>query len=343
VTFALEQTPDGVDVVVTDVWSADAEACLTHGRADGLVLNYARGYRGKDLTFLVGLPVRRLHVLARTVTDLSPVYGLADELVSLRVQSDPRATIELERLPLLQTLSATWQQVHGSIRFAQRLERLFLLSYTEADFTPLTPVSSLVSVVMKDYPAVESLDGVEDLPSLVELGVHLAKRLDDITALTRSSSPVLETLQLPACRKVADIAPVASSTSLRFFDLSEAGDLATVAPLAGLEGLERLYLVRIDQGRGWRPRADRPAAPPSRLQDAEPALVLAASEGDTGLDRAPRMMTGLRPRQRSGVSFSRFDRHYRTTRWVQLHCVPPPRPWSDCRREPIRRPPRPEH
>jgi hypothetical protein len=283
VTFALEQTPDGVDLVVTGGWSSDAEACLFDGRADGLVLNYARGYREQSLSFLKGLPVRRLHVLARTVTDLSPMYGLADRLVSLRVQSDPRATIELERLPQLRTLSATWQQVRDSIMFAQRLERLFLLSYTERDLTPLTSVSSLVSVVMKDYPAVESLDGVEDLPLLIELGVHLAKKLEDITALTRSASAVLETLQLPACRNVTDIRPVASIAALRFFELSDAGDVPTVAPLAGLSLLERLYLygstkvVNGDLGpiaglprlRDFRMQSRREYSPPVKdIQDA---------------------------------------------------------------------------
>ena len=282
-TFTLEETPDGVDLVVTGVWSPATEAVLRAGRADGLVLNYARGYREKDLAFLKGLPVRRLHVLARTVTDLSPVYGLADKLVSLRVQSDPRATIELERLPLLQTLSATWQQVHGSIMFARRLQRLFLLSYTEADLTPLVQVPSLVSVVMKDYPAVQSLDGVEDLPSLTELGVHLAKKLEDSTALMRSSSPVLETLQLPSCRKVTDIRPVASATSLRFFELSEVGEIPTVSPLAGLERLERLYLygstqiadgdlgpiARLPRLRDFRMQSRRGYSPPVKeIQDA---------------------------------------------------------------------------
>lgn len=240
-SFTLEQTPEGVDLVVSGDWSEEARQSLVKGSADGLVLNYARGYRERDLEFLAGLPVRRLHVLARTVTDLSPIYSLADGLVSLRVQSDPRALIELERLPQLQKLSAAWGQVQGSLGFAQRLEHLFLLSYTETDLVPLTAIPTLVSVVMKDYPRVRSLDGVEELPRLAALGVHFANGLDDITALKRTS-PFLETLQLPSCRKVTDIASVAACTALRFFELSEGGELPTVAPLSGLKHMERLYL-----------------------------------------------------------------------------------------------------
>lgn len=240
--FILEQTPEGVDLVVTGDWSHEARAALLAGRADGLVLNYARGFRERDLQFVAGLPLRRLHVLARTIGDLAPVYGLAETLESLRVQTDPQAVIELERLPLLRMLSANWSQIEGSIHFAPHLQKLFILSYTERDLTPLIAASGLVSVVMKDYPRVQSLDGVEDLLWLAELGVHLAKGLQDIGALQRAGSPVLETLQLTSCRKIPDIAAVSACTGLKFLDVSEGGDIPSVAPLTELVGLERLYL-----------------------------------------------------------------------------------------------------
>ncbi|WP_115790161.1 hypothetical protein [Arthrobacter silvisoli] len=241
-TFTLEQTPEGVDLVVTGDWSRKAEAYLIKGRATGLVLNYARGFREKDLSFVKELPVRRLDLLARTITDLSPIYSVADHLESLHVQSDPRATIELEQLPRLRALSASWEQVQGSIRFAPQLERLFLLSYSEPDFTPLAMLSSLASLVFKDYPRVRSLDGVEEMPWLAELGVYVAKNLEDISALQRSPSPVLDTLQLSSCRKIAEIGAVASCPSLRFFEFSDCGEIPTAAPLAGLDRLELLYL-----------------------------------------------------------------------------------------------------
>ncbi|SDL61890.1 hypothetical protein SAMN04487916_111118 [Arthrobacter sp. ov407] len=241
-TFTLEDTREGVDLVVTGDWSQDARECLLDGRADGLVLNYAKGFHERDLQFVRGLPIRRLNLLARTLTDLSPVYSLGDHLVSLRVQSDPSSVIELERLPLLRGLSADWHQVQGSILFAPHLEQLVLGHYSEADFRPLASLPSLASVVMTAYPRVRSLDGIEDLPWLAELGIHLAKNLEDITALERSSSPVLEILELSSCRKVVDLAPVASCPSLRIFEFSECGDVPTLAPLAGLTRLEQLHL-----------------------------------------------------------------------------------------------------
>jgi hypothetical protein len=242
VSFVLEQTSEGVDIVVTGAWSPAAAEHLRSGRADGLDLNYARGFQEGDLEFLQGLTVRRLHVLDRTISDLTPIYNLADGLVSLRVQSDPGATIELDQLPLLQKLAAGWRQVQGSIRFAPKLEELFLLSYSEPDLAPLGALNSLVSLAMKDRPKLRSLDGVEDFPWLAELGVFLAKDLQDISALQRAPSPVLKTLQLGTCRRVSEIGPVAACSGLRFFELSDGSEIPTIAPLAGLDQLERLYL-----------------------------------------------------------------------------------------------------
>ncbi|MEV8147187.1 hypothetical protein AB0O52_03445 [Arthrobacter sp. NPDC080073] len=267
-TFTLEHTREGVDLVVTGDWSQDAQACLMDGHADGLVLNYARGFRERDIAFVRGLPVRRLNILARTLTDLSPVYALADHLVSLSIDSHPSATIDLERLPLLRGLAADWHQVQGSIRFAPRLERLYLGHYSESDLGPLASLASLACVVMNDYPRVRSLDGMEDMPWLAELGVHVAKNLEDITALSRSSSPILETLQLSSCRKVVDLVPVASCPSLRFFEFSDCGDVSTVAPLAGLNRLEQLYLygtTKIIDG-DLRPIAQLPRLDDFRIQ-----------------------------------------------------------------------------
>jgi internalin A len=241
-SFEVVETPLGTDLVVTGDWSSAASRQIDAGVADGLVLNYALGFRERDLEFVRGLPIRRLKILARTHRDLSPVYSLADTLTWLSVQSHPSAQIECERLPRLSHLSADWSQVQGSIRFLPYLQQLFLGHYSERDLSALGMLESLTSIVMKDYPQLRSLDGLELFPSLAELGIHLAKNLEDIEALRRSSSPLLKTVQLPACRKITDISAVSGCTSLRAFELSDGSEVPTVEPLSVLVGLEHLTL-----------------------------------------------------------------------------------------------------
>lgn len=241
-SFVLEPHDHGVDLVVMGDWSPAAREALMSGYADGLVLNYAKGFREQPIDFVEGLPIRKLDLLARSVSDLSPVYSLATTLEELRVQSDPRAEIELENLPRLKTLAASWRQVRASILFAPQIEDLVLPSYSEPNLEPLSALASLRSLVMKERPKLRSLDGVEAFPWLLRLGVFLAPGLADIGALELLRSPVLQVLQLQSCKKVPDIAPVESCAMLQFFDLSEGGDIPSVGPLTELVNLERLYL-----------------------------------------------------------------------------------------------------
>ena len=241
-TFRLERTPAGVDVVVTGNWCPKARAALVNGKADGLVLNCARGFCEPDLEFLRGLPVRRLDIICHWLTDFSPLYTLGDCLVSLGVTRSPKARIDLAQFPLLTELHANWPCVKASFAHVSALERLYLGSYAERDFGPLTHLTGLTWLMMKDYPSIRSLDGMEYFPKLRELEVPLARYLADITVLERLPTRVLENLGFASCRKIVDIGPVASCTGLQDFDLSEGATIPTVAPLGGLVSLRRLSL-----------------------------------------------------------------------------------------------------
>lgn len=237
----LQTVAGRVDLVVTGAWSGDDVECLRDGRADGLVLNYALGFAEHDLRFLTGLPIRRLTLLARTHKDLSPIYSLAPTLTALDLQSDPREPIELNRLPKLRRLAACWSQVAASIGSANRLTDVFLLSYDEPDLRPLSQLPLLERLVLKDRPAVASLDGIEALPRLTELGVFAAGVLQDITALSRS--PARPTIvRLGACPQVPDLEVVHSLTSVRTFEFSDGGEIPSIAPLAALSEVEALIL-----------------------------------------------------------------------------------------------------
>lgn len=241
-SFVLEHTNEGTDLVLTGDWSNGAAECFLNGSADGLILNYARGYRERDLSFMRALPIRRLQLLARSVTELSPLYHISDTLEKLRIQTDPRAILNVGRMPRLRVLAANWGQICNSIHLATTLKQLSILGYTETDLTPLASLSGLENIQMKDYPRVRALDGIESMPWLGRLSIQLARALDDIDALRRLASPSLQVLELPACSRVSDISAVGACPALRAFDLSEGAALPTIQPLRHLSELTRLYL-----------------------------------------------------------------------------------------------------
>jgi internalin A len=114
--YELEDGPEGRTVVVTGRWSRKAADVLRSGSADGLTLNYARGFCGNGLAFLDGLPIRRLHVVDRSIEDLEPITRLAGSLEELSIQAAPIATLDLEPLRLLRSVASEWQLMRETLR-----------------------------------------------------------------------------------------------------------------------------------------------------------------------------------------------------------------------------------
>lgn len=231
----------GVEFELLGPWDPAAEEAFLASGADGLVINYARGFQGHDLEFLRGLPLRRVNVLARTISDLKPVESLADQLVELRLQTGHRSRIDLGLFSQLRALSCNWAQVAETIADCSSIEDLYLGEYDPEDLQPLTHLPNLRSLRMKDRPAIRRLDGFEALPKLSSLEIHLAP-LDDLHALAETRSPVLHRLALGSCRAITELGPLQGLSSLRELDISESGSIESLQPLRSLAALEQLYL-----------------------------------------------------------------------------------------------------
>jgi hypothetical protein len=240
--FVIEETAEGRNLVVTGDWTAAAVKALLGGSADGLILNYARGYRERSLGFLQeAWPVRRLQILARTIKDLTPVYRLAGTLESLIVDTSPGAILDLRELPHLTRLAAEWEQVRETIGSAGELHQLFLAQYHEPDLRSLGEHRSLAVLEMKEDPQLESLVGVDQLPALSELGFSGAAHLLDISDLVYAASHLLK-LHLQSCRRIEWLDAIGSAVGLEFLNVSDCGDVQSLSPLAALHELRILYL-----------------------------------------------------------------------------------------------------
>lgn len=240
-SFVTRRVDAGVDLVVTGDWSKEAATAISAGSADGLVLNYALGFRERSLGFIAGLPIRRLDILARTIKDLTPVYSLASTLDELSVQVAPTAVIDLPKLPRLRKLGASWSQIANSISHAPDLEDLFVLSYAPTDLTPLGGNQSLRRIVMKDRPRLESFSGIAELSRLRVFAVPGAKSLTDISEIEHLRSPLRE-LDLEGCRSVDDLVPVSACTDVQVLNFGDCGPVSSLQPLSKLQELERIFL-----------------------------------------------------------------------------------------------------
>ena len=188
-------------MVATGPWSPEAAACLTAGVVDGLTLNYARGFAESDLDFLDAWPVKRLDVLDRTLTDLTPIARLGASLESLSIQAASRAEIDLR---------------------------------------PLAVQSSLTKLILKVAPLLETLDGAEDLSALAVLNVAAARELHDATALASIAKSLVE-VEFESCLAITALDDLSSLQSLMFLGISDCGRVESLHPVAELTNLEQLH------------------------------------------------------------------------------------------------------
>ncbi|TDK25062.1 hypothetical protein E2F46_07805 [Luteimonas aestuarii] len=238
--YAIRARQEDLELVVTGPWSAAAERALLTGEADRLVLNYALGFNEPSLDFLRNLPIRQLVILDRGVKDLEPIYSLAPTLQLLELTTNPSLTLDLSRLELLTSLGADWAQVKDSIAGARRLRYLFLLRYDRPDISPLSSLSRLVGMTMKDKPRLRSLDGLAELHNIKELSIFSAGQLDDTGAL--KDVETIESLELQSCGRLSSISDISCCLGLKSLNFSECGEIDSLSSIRNLARLETLYL-----------------------------------------------------------------------------------------------------
>ncbi|MEJ1181332.1 hypothetical protein [Pseudarthrobacter sp. CCNWLW247] len=238
--YELEHSDVGVDLVVKGPWTSACQDVIATGTADGLVLNAAFGFSEPNLGFIDAWPITRLKVLARNISDLSPVYRLSGTLRELDVLTAPPASLDLSRLPKITSLGADWGQVSDTLSTLEELKTVFLRHFSSTDLKTFAANSVIESIRLKDRPKLISLDGQQDLTHLTEVGVYLATALRDISALGLVTAP-LQKLELVACKGIRDVRPLKGLTTLKFLNLGDCGEIDSIRPLSGLQELEEFH------------------------------------------------------------------------------------------------------
>lgn len=274
--YVTEETAKGRDLVVTGPWSATAERALRREDADGLVLNYARGFCEDSLGFLDGSwGLRRLKILDRKIVDLSPIGPLRDSLEDLSVQAAPDAELDLGALPRLRSIAGEWALIAPTLSTAQELQDVVTWQFGECDLHAFRDLLWLRQLTLKEAPRLKSLSGVEALDELAALRVLLAPRLGDIGDVAQLARSLRE-LELQHADLIEDIDDVEPLVNLHLLGVNDCGDVSSLSPIESLQQLElfhawestrivdgdlspltrlpRLKEIRMRDRRGYKPR-----------------------------------------------------------------------------------------
>jgi hypothetical protein len=267
--YVFDDSPEGRWLVATGPWAPEAADALRRGEADGLVLNYARGFTEGGLEFLAPeLPIRRLDVLDRGISDLGPIERLADSLEWLSVQAAPDAELDLAGLPRLRAVAGEWELLRDTLGAVEALESVVTWEFDEVDLHSFRDHVELRELAIKDAPHLESASGIGNLPGLAVLGIVLAPRLQDISDVAGLAESLRE-LKLEACSRITALDDLEPLVHLRVLGISDCGDIESLAPIRSLEQLEILYAwgsTRVTDG-DLSPLAQLPQLKEVRMKD----------------------------------------------------------------------------
>ena len=238
--YVIEDTAGGRSLVVTGPWSEAAAGAMARGEADGLVLNYARGFCERSLDLLEGgWPLRRLSVLDRSIVDLEPIGRLAG-LETLSVHAAADAVLDLGPLARLRSVSGEWSLIGRTLGAVGELERASTWMFGDVDLHAFRDHVALKTLTIKDAPYLESLAGLGNLPDLAALMIVGARRLHEINDVAGLAASLRE-LEFEECPGIDAIDDIEALVGLRFLGISECSDVASLAPISSLAQLETFY------------------------------------------------------------------------------------------------------
>lgn len=234
--WVIEEGQHGRQMVMKGPWSSAAlEAARSHGVKE-LELNHAKGWKGRDLSFLRDLAnLEAFTIIDFTVDDVGPVNQLT-ALRFLDVNTYCKTELSFSQFPRLEECSLEWRPKASSLFEHRRVKRLFINNYPGKDLTAFSGMTSLESLSLAS-PRIETCAGVEALTGLTFLGLYVTSRLTTLEGIETLTK--LVQLEVNDCPKVRDISPVASLRRLKELHLCNDGELKTIKPLAGLRHLER--------------------------------------------------------------------------------------------------------
>lgn len=200
-----------------------------------LELNYAKGWRGRDVAFLAMLPrLESIFILDHALASVDPIHAL-HALRALDVVTARKIAIDFSAFPRLEHCGLEWHPGCQSVFSCMTLQELFVNMYDGEDAAPFGRLRELASLSILSAPF-RTLHGLHDLGKLRSLRLGNLRRLTSLAGLEGLVN--LEELNIDTCRGIQSIDAIGELTRLRTLFVNNVGPLASLAPLDRLRNLE---------------------------------------------------------------------------------------------------------
>ncbi len=238
--FILEKGKHGVKVVVTSSWSDEITQFILDRDIKELHLNYARGWKGKDLSFLKTMShLRCFSIIDWNIDDISPINYL-HSLQSLEVSTYCKTEINFEQFPHLEDCFLSWRAKAKSIFNRKTLKRLFIYRYTKQDTSKFSNLTELESLRISVAP-IKSLEGLKQLCKLKILGLYYLTKLPSLSGI--EDLTLLEECEIKNCSSLTSINEIANLDKLKKLQICDNRDIDSLKLLEKLNKLEMVLFT----------------------------------------------------------------------------------------------------
>jgi Leucine-rich repeat (LRR) protein len=244
----LEDGEYGRRAVITSAWSDEITRFLTSEKIVDLELNYAKGWKGRDLSFLAALPnLRWFKMVDFTISSVEPIHFLK-KLRGLEVMTYCKTELRFAEFPRLEDCGLEWRPKATSLFGCKTLKKLFVNRYKGTETDPFAQLTNLESLAILNSP-IRNLRGLSELKELRSLRLANLPRLTSLAGIEGLTK--LEELDINTCRGFNSIEEIGHLSRLRKLHLNNDGRIDSLKPLDKLSRLESaLFYESTDIGDG---------------------------------------------------------------------------------------------
>jgi hypothetical protein len=227
----------GLRAVVKSAWSDSVDRRLRLMPIAELELNDAKGWQGKDLSFLVNFPnLLAFKIIDLSISSVQPIHALG-KLRSLDVITYCTTELHFDMFPALEKCAIEWRPKATSLFGCKKLRSLYVNRYNGKNVDSFTQLTNLECLAILNSP-IQNLFGLHVMKKLKSLRLANLNKLTSLKGIEELLE--LGELEIQRCRCIGSIDPVACLSKLRFLDFNDDGDIASLSPLENLKLLERV-------------------------------------------------------------------------------------------------------
>lgn len=235
--FQLEEGKYGTKMIVTSNWEDSFEEVIKNHQIKELYLNYAKGWKGKDLSFLKSikdLDLKAITILDFTIKDITPIHFLTS-LRYLNISTYCNTKIDFTKFPFLEECFLEWRKGAESLFHCKTLNKLYINCYKGKNADPFSNLKDLKSLKIGNSP-IDNIEGLRHLHQLKELGLYYLRKLTSLQGIENLVH--LEVLDLKTCRKVNSLAEIEKLINLKKLFFINMGEIDSIKVLEKLPNLE---------------------------------------------------------------------------------------------------------